>query len=125
MIRQHFVRAFERGAWHDHRPNIWLKRGSSQVFHGREDSTILFTRTESDFLSSMNVSICVFLHTKTRLFRAAKNAQHTHVSDLGGSQLCNKRVCGLVTSKRHSRRPKSLGRLFLNSDNLLVVPSSP
>ena len=39
MITQHFVRAFERGAWHDHRPNIGLKRGSSQVFHEREDST--------------------------------------------------------------------------------------
>jgi len=48
MIRQHFVRAFERGAWHDHRPNIGLKRGSSQVFHEREDSTKLVLIVVSD-----------------------------------------------------------------------------
>ena len=38
MIRQHLVRAFERGAWRDHRPSIELERGSSQVFHEPEDS---------------------------------------------------------------------------------------
>ena len=38
MIKKHLMRAFERGAWRDHRPNIGLKRGSSQVFHSREDS---------------------------------------------------------------------------------------
>ena len=42
MIKKHFVRAFERGAWHDHRPNIGLKRGSSQVSFEPEDSSVSF-----------------------------------------------------------------------------------
>ena len=35
------MRAFERGAAHDHTANIGLKWGSSQVFHVMEDSTIV------------------------------------------------------------------------------------
>ena len=38
MIRQHFVRAFERGAGRDHRPNIELKRDVCEVTFDMEDS---------------------------------------------------------------------------------------
>ena len=41
MIKQHFVRAFERGAGRDHRPNIGLQRYICEVFHGMDDSRIL------------------------------------------------------------------------------------
>ena len=38
MIKQHFVRGFERGARRDHTPNIGLKRGVCQVTFETEDS---------------------------------------------------------------------------------------
>ena len=41
MIKQHFVRGFERGARRDHTPNIGLKRGVCQVIFEAEDSTIV------------------------------------------------------------------------------------
>jgi hypothetical protein len=40
MIKQHLVRAFERGAGRDHRPNIGLQRYICEVFHGMEDSNM-------------------------------------------------------------------------------------
>jgi hypothetical protein len=39
MIKQHFVRGFERGARRDHTPKIGLKRGVCQVIFETEDST--------------------------------------------------------------------------------------
>jgi len=38
MIRQHLVRAFERGAWRDHTPNIGLQRCICEVTSEPEDS---------------------------------------------------------------------------------------
>ena len=38
MIKQHFVRGFERGARRDRTPNIGLKRGVCQVTFEMEDS---------------------------------------------------------------------------------------
>jgi len=46
MIRQDFVRAFERGVIPYHMPNIELNTDSSQVFRAMEDSS--------------NVSVCFF-----------------------------------------------------------------
>ncbi len=44
MIRQHLVRAFERGAGRDHRPNIELERDVCEVTFAMEDSTFLECR---------------------------------------------------------------------------------
>ena len=53
------MRAFERGARHDHRPNIRLKLGSSQVFHGMEDSTKAFAGENSEKTDSVfRVGVC-------------------------------------------------------------------
>lgn len=39
MIKQHFVRAFERGARRGHRTNIGLKADTCEVIFDMEDST--------------------------------------------------------------------------------------
>ncbi len=59
MIKQHFVRAFERGAAHDHTTNIGLKWGSSQVFHVMEDS-------KKTTLQEENAAFAIEVNAKTR-----------------------------------------------------------
>ena len=44
MIKQDFVRAFERGARRDHRTNIGPKTDTCEVIFDTEDSTILSLR---------------------------------------------------------------------------------
>ena len=49
MIRQHSVRAFERGAGRDHRPNIELKRDVCEVTFDMEDSNLQFENRRVNF----------------------------------------------------------------------------
>ena len=48
MIKQHFVRAFERGARRNHIPNIELQRYICEVFHVMEDSTLVCSKSRDN-----------------------------------------------------------------------------
>jgi len=61
MIRQHFVRAFERGAGRDHRPNIELKRDVCEVTFDMEDSTILHVESKVMVCDSSFFPSCFLL----------------------------------------------------------------
>ena len=95
MIKQHFVRGFERGARRDHTPKIGLKRGVCQVIFETEDS-----RYDSRNLSSVAQEFAESATSNSVTVTRVRAA--TVATFAAAEQFCN--LCGTGTRWIHLAR---------------------
>jgi hypothetical protein len=122
MIKQHFVRGFERGARRDHTPNIGLKRGVCQVTFETEDSNSSLHRPNKCHTGVTRWNVCVPHQYRCRVITAiARPTFNIHAEKL--SHNATSRACQNTQTLLNDLNSSFLSSLLLNSliVNLLAV----